>query len=123
MEIFRTFTFEAAHYLPMSPEGHKCRRMHGHSFRTDVYIEGEVDGETGWIMDFGDVKRAFEPLEEALDHTVLNDVEGLDNPTSENIARWIWDRLKPELPGLSKVIVRETCNTGCIYRGEASSPG
>ncbi len=118
MEIFRTFTFEAAHYLPKTPEGHKCRRMHGHSFAAHVYLRGEVDPETGWIMDFADVKRAFRPLEEQLDHTVLNDVEGLDNPTSENLARWIWERLAPELPGLSKVIVQETCIAGCIYRGE-----
>ncbi len=118
MEIFRTFTFEAAHYLPRTPEGHKCRRMHGHSFRADVYIEGEVGEDTGWILDFADIKRAFEPLEQQLDHRLLNEVEGLENPTSENIAKWIWDRLKPALPGLSKVIVQETCNTGCVYRGD-----
>ncbi len=120
MEIFRTFTFEAAHYLPRTPEGHKCRRMHGHSFRADVYIEGEVGEDTGWIIDFADIKRAFEPLEQQLDHRLLNEVEGLENPTSENIAKWIWARLKPELPGLSKVIVQETCNTGCVYRGDDS---
>ncbi len=118
MEIFRTFTFEAAHYLPRTPEGHKCRRMHGHSFRADVYIEGEVGEDTGWILDFADIKRAFEPLDQQLDHRLLNEVEGLENPTSENIAKWIWDRLKPALPGLSKVIVQETCNTGCVYRGD-----
>ena len=118
MEIFRTFTFEAAHYLPNVPEGHKCRRMHGHSFRADVFIEGEVGADTGWILDFAEIKRAFKPLEEKLDHRLLNEVEGLENPTSENLARWIWVRLKPALPGLSKVIVQETCNTGCIYRGE-----
>lgn len=118
MEIFRTFTFEAAHFLPRTPEGHKCRRMHGHSFRADVYIEGEVDDESGWIIDFADLKRAFRPLAEQLDHRLLNEVEGLENPTSENLARWIWDRLRPALPGLSKIIVMETCNTGCVYRGE-----
>lgn len=118
MEIFRTFTFEAAHYLPEVPEGHKCRRLHGHSFRTDVYVQGEVDPKTGWLMDFQDIQRAFDPLEDQLDHRLLNEIEGLENPTSEHLARWIWARLEPRLPGLSRVIVRETCNVGCIYRGE-----
>ncbi|MEM7356482.1 MAG: 6-carboxytetrahydropterin synthase QueD [Acidobacteriota bacterium] len=118
MEIFRSFTFEAAHFLPKTPEGHKCRRMHGHSFYVEVHVTGEVDAETGWVMDFADLKRAIEPIEQALDHRLLNDIEGLENPTSESIARWIWVRIEPAMPGLSKVVVRETCNTGCIYRGD-----
>lgn len=118
MEIFRLFSFEAAHYLPRLPEGHKCRRMHGHSFRVEVYVEGPLEEETGWVMDFADVKQHFKPLEDQLDHHLLNEVEGLENPTSENLARWIWRRLKPNLPGLTKLVVRETCTAGCIYRGE-----
>lgn len=117
MEIFKIFGFEAAHYLPNLPESHKCRRMHGHSFRVEIYVEGAVDEEAGWVMDFADIKECFKPLEEQLDHRLLNDIEGLENPTSENLARWIWRQLKPRLPGLSKLVVRETCTAGCVYQG------
>jgi 6-pyruvoyltetrahydropterin/6-carboxytetrahydropterin synthase len=118
MEIFKEFTFEAAHHLPNVPEGHKCARLHGHSFRVKLYVRGRVDARAGWVMDFADLKRAFRPLYERLDHHYLNEVEGLENPTSENLARWIWERLRPALPGLSRVVVRETCTSGCVYRGE-----
>ncbi|MFI9640461.1 6-carboxytetrahydropterin synthase QueD [Micromonospora sp. NPDC051925] len=117
MEIFREFTFEAAHRLPHVPAGHKCARLHGHSYRVQVHVEGDVDPEAGWVMDFGDLKKAFEPLRERLDHYYLNEVPGLENPTSEVLARWIWDRLIDQLP-LSAVMVRETCTSGCVYRGE-----
>ena len=116
MEIFREFTFEAAHRLPGVPEGHKCRRLHGHSFRVEVHVAGEVDPEAGWVMDFADLKAAFAPLHEQLDHHYLNEVPGLANPTSEVLARWIWDRLAGTLP-LTAVVVRETCTSGCVYRG------
>lgn len=118
MEVFKTFTFEAAHSLPNVPPDHKCARLHGHSFRVDVYVRGIVDERAGWVMDFADIRRAFQPLHEQLDHHHLNDVEGLKNPTSENLARWIWTRLRPSLPGLSQVIVHETCSAGSVYRGE-----
>jgi 6-pyruvoyltetrahydropterin/6-carboxytetrahydropterin synthase len=117
MEIFKEFTFEAAHRLPGVPEGHKCARLHGHSFRVEIHVSGNVDTQTGWVMDFADIKKVFKPLYEVLDHNYLNEVPGLENPTSEEIARWIWDRLKPTLPGLSHVVVRETCTTGAVYRG------
>lgn len=118
MEIFKEFSIEAAHWLPSVPEDHKCRRMHGHSFRIKVCVDGPVDETLGWVMDFADLKAAFRTIEDQLDHRCLNDVDGLENPTSENLARWIWDRLKPSLPALSKVQVRETCTSGCVYRGE-----
>lgn len=118
MEIFKEFTFEAAHRLPNVAEGHKCARLHGHSFRVEIYVTGMPDPHTGWVMDFGDIKAAFKPLHDQLDHYYLNEIEGLENPTSENLARWIWIRLKPELPGLSQIVVRETCTSGCVYRGE-----
>lgn len=118
MELFRKFQIEAAHFLPNVPEGHKCRRMHGHSFVIEVHLEGPVGETTGWVMDFADLKRAFQPVYDTLDHHLLNDIEGLENPTSENLARWVWGRLAPEVPGLSAVLVRETCNAGCIYRGD-----
>ncbi|MCO1575825.1 6-carboxytetrahydropterin synthase QueD [Crossiella sp. SN42] len=117
MEIFREFTFEAAHRLPNVPEGHKCARLHGHSYRVVLHVEAPVDPQAGWVMDFGDVKAAFKPLEAELDHHYLNEVGGLENPTSENLAVWIWDRLHPALPALSAVTVRETCTSGCTYRG------
>jgi 6-pyruvoyltetrahydropterin/6-carboxytetrahydropterin synthase len=116
-EIFREFTFEAAHRLPNVPDGHKCARLHGHSFKVVVSVAGPIDPDLGWVMDFGDVKAAFKPLEEQLDHRYLNEVVGLENPTSENLARWIWYRLRPRLPGLTEVVVRETCTSGCRYRG------
>jgi 6-pyruvoyltetrahydropterin/6-carboxytetrahydropterin synthase len=118
MEIFKEFTFEAAHRLPNVPAGHKCARLHGHSFRVAVHVRGVVDDQTGWVMDFGDVKAAFQPLYDQLDHYYLNEIDGLDNPTSENLARWIWRRLQPTLPGLSKIVVHETCTSGCLYQGE-----
>jgi 6-pyruvoyltetrahydropterin/6-carboxytetrahydropterin synthase len=117
MEIFREFTFEAAHRLPHVPEGHKCARLHGHSYRVGVHVSGSVDATTGWVMDFGDIKKAFQPVLDQLDHYYLNEVPGLANPTSEVLARWIWLRLADELP-LSAIAVRETCTSGCVYRGE-----
>jgi 6-pyruvoyltetrahydropterin/6-carboxytetrahydropterin synthase len=121
MDAFKEFTFEAAHRLPNVPPGHKCARLHGHSFRCEVHVNGPVGSKSGWVLDFGDIKRAFQPLHEVLDHHFLNEVPGLENPTSENIARWVWSKLRPNLPGLSSVVIRETCTTGCIWRGEVES--
>lgn len=124
MEIYKEFTFEAAHRLPKVPPEHKCSRLHGHSFRVTIFVEAPVDEEAGWVMDFADIKTAFKPLLEQLDHYYLNEIEGLENPTSENLACWIWERLQPRPPQLCKVIVSETCTSGCIYRGGAdASPG
>lgn len=117
MELFKTFRFEAAHLLPNVPEGHKCRRLHGHSYRVTVHITGPVDSELGWVVDFADLAEAFRPIRERLDHYYLNEIEGLENPTSENLAVWIWDRLQPRLAGLSRVVVEETCESGCAYDG------
>ncbi len=117
MEIFRRFTIEAAHRLPHAPPGHKCQRLHGHSFQIDIHLRGEVQLEPGWVMDFADLKTAFQPLYDQLDHRYLNEVEGLSNPTSENLAMWIWDRLQPALPALASIVVRETCTSGCVYEG------
>lgn len=118
MVVFKEFTIEAAHRLPNVPQGHKCARLHGHSFRVEVHVQGPVDEGAGWVVDFADIKKAFTPLFEQLDHHYLNEIEGLSNPTSENLAKWVWTRLRPELPLLSKVVVRETCNAGCVYQGE-----
>lgn len=117
MDIFKRFHIEAAHRLPNVPEGHKCARLHGHSFLVEIHVSGEPGPHTGWIMDFTDIKRAFQPIHDQLDHHYLNEVPGLENPTSENLARWIWDQLVPALPQLSRVVVHETCTSGCVYRG------
>jgi len=122
MEIFKEFTVEAAHRLPNVPQGHKCGRLHGHSFHISVHVRGPVDPQMGWVIDFADIKQAFEPIEEKIDHNFLNDVEGLENPTSENLARWLWVSLLPALPGLSKIVVQETCTSGCVYSGELDLP-
>ena len=118
MIVFKEFTVEAAHRLPNVPQGHKYARLHGHSFRVEVHVEGAIDDEAGWVVDFADIKEAFMPLFEQLDHHYLSEIEGLSNPTSENLAKWVWARLRPVLPILCKVVVRETCNSGCIYQGE-----
>ena len=118
VEIFKEFTFEAAHRLPNVPPGHKCARLHGHSFNVSVHIAGPIAAETGWVRDFADLTCAMRPVLEELDHYYLNEVPGLENPTSEVLARWIWNRIHPTLPELSHVIVRETCTSGCVYRGE-----
>lgn len=118
MEIFKDFTFDAAHYLPNLPEGHKCARMHGHTFRVRLCLQGPIDERIGWVVEFADVKKAFAPVYDRLDHRLLNEIEGLENPTSESIARWIWRQMKPRLPQLSRVEVQETPTAGAVYRGE-----
>lgn len=121
MDIFTIITFEAAHRLPAVPPGHKCARLHGHSFRVEIHVSGAIDPAMGWVMDFADVKAAFAPLYEQLDHNYLNEIPGLENPTSEHLAVWIWDRLKPALPALSRIVVHETCTSGCSYSGPGSN--
>jgi 6-pyruvoyltetrahydropterin/6-carboxytetrahydropterin synthase len=118
VEIFKAFTLECAHRLPNVPPGHKCAHVHGHSFRVEIHVSGAVDERLGWVMDFAEVKAAFEPLFQQLDHRYLNDVPGLENPTSENLARWIWQRLASALPLLSAVVVHETCTSGARCTGD-----
>lgn len=122
MEIYKEFTFESAHRLPNVPAGHKCARLHGHSYRVTIAVEGEPGDTTGWVLDFGELSAAFQGVKDQLDHYYLNDIAGLENPTSENLARWIWHRVSGALPLLSRVTVSETCTTGCTYRGPASQP-
>ena len=118
MKIFKLFQIEAAHRLPSVPPNHKCARLHGHSFRIEIHVTGEVHSQTGWFMDFADLKSAFQPIFERIDHSYLNDIDGLENPTSENLAKWIWKELKPNLSGLSEVVIWETCTSGCRYCGD-----
>ena len=118
MEIYKSFTIEAAHRLPNVPSGHKCSRLHGHSFIIEVHVLGNMDETSGWVMDFADISEVIKPLFESLDHRYLNDIEGLENPTSENLAKWIWHKLILQLPLLSSIVVKETCTSGCIYSGK-----
>jgi 6-pyruvoyltetrahydropterin/6-carboxytetrahydropterin synthase len=118
MELRKTFQFEAAHRLPRLPKNHKCHRLHGHSFSVEIAVSGEVDPRLGWVVDYADISDTFRPIWAKLDHYYLNEVPGLENPTSEVIALWIWKKLKPRLPLLTEVVVAETCTARCVYRGE-----
>lgn len=119
VELTKSYAFEAAHRLPMVPADHKCARMHGHSFRVEVTLAGAVDERAGWLVDFGDITAIVEPLlKSELDHRALNDVPGLENPTSENLCRWLWKRLEPSIAGLESITVHETCAARCTYRGD-----
>jgi 6-pyruvoyltetrahydropterin/6-carboxytetrahydropterin synthase len=117
MELRKTFQFEAAHLLPHLPKSHKCRRLHGHSFQVEVAVAGECDARLGWLIDYAEITEAFKPILEKLDHYYLNEIQGLENPTSENVAAWIWKKLKPRLPLLTEIVVAETCTARAIYRG------
>jgi len=119
--IIQEITFEAAHLLPQVPEGHKCRRLHGHSYKCELHVTGPLAKTTGWVQDYDDLKTAFLPIFEQIDHRFLNDVPGLENPTSELIAAWIWQRLKPILPKLSAIVIHETCDSRCVYIGDYTS--
>ena len=124
LELRKKFRFESAHFLPNFPEGHKCRRLHGHSFFVEICVEGEINPLTGVVMDYGVIKKIVKPWIEMLDHRLINEVGQeinsplLMNPTSENIAIWLYSELKPQIESLSAIIVYETCTSTCIYRGE-----
>jgi 6-pyruvoyltetrahydropterin/6-carboxytetrahydropterin synthase len=120
IEIFKVFHIDAAHFLPNVPEGHKCKQLHGHTYHISIYVKGQISPHTGWVMDFDNLKNHFEPLQRLLDHSLLNEIDGLENPTSENLAIWIWNRLKTTFPSLSRVVVMETETNGCSYSGEES---
>jgi len=115
--IYKDFTFEAAHKLPNVPAGHKCGRLHGHSYKIRIHLEGTVDEDSGWFIDFSDVKSIFKPIYDQLDHNYLNDIKGLENPTAEVISKWVWGELKPILPELSAIELMETCTCGVVYKG------
>ncbi len=118
VRLVHEFKFEAAHKLPRVPAGHKCERLHGHSFKVELTAAGPVNPDTGWFIDYGVIYAVWEPLHALLDHNYLNDIAGLENPTSENLAKWIWDKMKAKLPSLVQVTVFETCNARCEYTGD-----
>ncbi|MCX7721580.1 MAG: 6-carboxytetrahydropterin synthase QueD [Verrucomicrobiae bacterium] len=117
IELRKSFTFDAAHYLPNVPRTHRCSQLHGHSYTVEIAVAGALDAAHGWVMDYGELAAAVEPVLEQLDHKVLNEVSGLENPTSENIAVWLWEKLKPRLPALVEIVVAETPTARAIYRG------
>ena len=121
-EIFKEFTFEAAHHLAVNvAKGHPYAKLHGHSFKVEVFLRGEKDKDTNWLCDFGEVERQIGELRRELDHNYLNEIPGLEVPTLENISRWIWDRLYDELPGLERVLVRRgSCGEGCVFSNRAA---
>jgi len=115
--IIKEFRFEAAQTLPTAPEGHKCRNMHGHSFKIEIACTGTVDPAIGWVYDHAEISRAMNPLLDKLDHSYLNEIEGLENPTIENMCAWFWRILAPQLPGLSEIVLYETPTARCVFRG------
>lgn len=117
MEIFKKFTFDSAHYLPNVAEDHKCRNMHGHTYQLTLFVSGDPDPKYGWVIDFAELKDKVEPVLKEVDHHVLNEIKGLENPTCELFAKWLWDRIKPEIPSLSKIELHETPTSGVIYKG------
>lgn len=118
VELVKEYRFEAAHKLPHVPDGHKCQRLHGHSFKFEIHIVGPVDKKSGWFIDYGDLDDVINPLVAQLDHYYLNDIEGLENPTSEVAAKWLFDRIKAKIPSLTAITFHETCDARCIYRGD-----
>lgn len=117
MIIFKKFTFDSAHFLPNVPDGHKCKEVHGHTYHLTAYFAGEIDDEMGWVLDFADIKKVLKPIIDRIDHKLLNDLKGLENPTCEVIAQWLWKEIKIQLPGLVKIKLDETPTSGAIYEG------
>jgi 6-pyruvoyltetrahydropterin/6-carboxytetrahydropterin synthase len=117
MKIFKTFTFDSAHFLPNVPDGHKCKNIHGHTYSLTVFIEGELEEHLEWVMDFAVIKKVINPIIKQIDHKLMNEIAGLENPTCENIAVWLWNKIKPEIPLLSKIELYETKTSGVVYEG------
>lgn len=117
-KLTKEFRFEAAHTLPTLPEGHKCRQMHGHSFRVEVSVKGEVNPEIGWIYDHKEISKAMTPLIDLLDHSYMNEIEGLESPTIELMAAWFWRKIEHQLPGLHEIVIYETPTAWCSFKGE-----
>lgn len=118
MQIFKQFSFDSAHFLPHVPDGHKCKEIHGHTYRMIVYINGELIKDLDWVMDFAEMKKVIAPVIKTIDHKLLNNIPGLENPTCEIIAVWLWNKIKPEIPLLSKIELYETPTSGVVYEGK-----
>ncbi|MFP5470451.1 MAG: 6-carboxytetrahydropterin synthase QueD [Bacteroidia bacterium] len=118
LEIFKQFTFDAAHFLPNVPDGHKCKEIHGHTYQLTLFFKGPLDETMGWIIDFNEIKKTVSPILLLLDHKYLNKVDGLENPTCEKMCEWLWEKIKPQLSQLSKIELKETPTSGAVYCGE-----
>jgi 6-pyruvoyltetrahydropterin/6-carboxytetrahydropterin synthase len=118
MQIYKSFTFDSAHFLPNVPDGHKCKNIHGHTYHLKVIIEGNLENRLEWVMDFAELKKVIKPIVDQLDHQLINDIPGLENPTCERIGVWIWDKIKPQIPQLKRIELQETPTSGMIYEGE-----
>ncbi|QEC74546.1 6-carboxytetrahydropterin synthase QueD [Mucilaginibacter ginsenosidivorax] len=118
MIIYKQFTFDAAHFSPNVPEGHKCKKLHGHTYQVTIFLEAAVLESDGWVMDFTELKAIVKPLVAQLDHSLLNDIEGLENPTTENLAIWLWQKIYPQLQILKRIELKETPTSGVIYEGK-----
>lgn len=114
-ELKQHFQIESARFLPHLPKSHPCSRVHGHSFKIVLTLVGGLDPQIGWVIDYNDIQSLVKPIFDELDHKVLNEVPGLENPTSELLAKWIYDRVIAKLPILTKVMVAETPATECSY--------
>jgi 6-pyruvoyltetrahydropterin/6-carboxytetrahydropterin synthase len=118
VELRKSFRFEAAHHLPFAPEGHRCRHIHGHGYVVEVVVEGDIDPERRWLIDYGEILRRCEPIKARLDHKLVNEIPGLESGTAEDLSIYVWKELKPHLPELAAVTVRETATSSCTYRGD-----
>jgi 6-pyruvoyltetrahydropterin/6-carboxytetrahydropterin synthase len=118
MLIYKKFIFDSAHFLPNVPDGHKCKNMHGHTYKFTVFIDGPLLKNEGWIIDYGDLKRLIKPIIDRLDHHCLNEIAGLENPTSEILAVWLWNQVKPLIPALKRLELNETASSGVVYEGD-----
>ena len=118
MNIYKIFNIESARSLPNLPDSHPCKNIHGHSFKIKITVSGKINKATGMVLDFNQIDEIFNPIHLLIDHKYLNDIKGLENPSSENLAIWIWKRLKPKLPTIIEIEIKETSETGCIYKGE-----
>jgi 6-pyruvoyltetrahydropterin/6-carboxytetrahydropterin synthase len=117
MLLYKQFTFDSAHFLPNLPDGHRCKNLHGHTYHLTIYVEGEVSQQEGWVLDFKEIKNAVLPVLNAIDHKLLNNIEGLENPTSERLAIWLWNKIKPQLNLLKRIELKETPTSGVVYEG------
>lgn len=118
MQIFKQFSFDSAHFLPYVPDGHKCKEIHGHTYRVIVYVEGALEKQLDWVMDFAEIKKVIDPIVKSIDHKLLNNISGLENPTCEIIAVWLWNKIKPDVPLLTKIELHETPTSGAVYEGK-----
>jgi 6-pyruvoyltetrahydropterin/6-carboxytetrahydropterin synthase len=118
MKIFKQFTFDSAHFLPHVPDGHKCKEIHGHTYRLTIFVEGDLEKTLEWVMDFAEMKGVIDPVVKSIDHKLLNNISGLENPTCEIIAVWLWNKIKPSLPLMTKIELHETPTSGAVYEGK-----